>query len=235
MLTRFRPRLTYANLTATLALFIALGGGAYAAIRLPANSVGAAQIKNKAITPKKLAPNTMTLLKNASAPGPRGDPGPQGSAGVQGPKGDKGDPGLKGDKGDPGLKGDKGDAGTARAYAFGGGSGCGAPVSACTVERGKNVAYIIHVATGVYCVGVNGIDASAADSVAVVGIAKDYGNGAVQAASWRSNNSACVGSEFEVDTSVIGSVLVRNYDNSGTQQVGTSGSPVDAVFSILIP
>jgi hypothetical protein len=226
MLTRFRPRLTYANLTATLALFIALGGGAYAAIRLPANSVGAAQIKNKAITPKKLAPNTMTLLKNASAPGPRGDPGPQGAAGAQG---------AKGDRGDPGLKGDKGDAGTARAYGFGGGSGCGAPVSACTVERGKNVAYIIHVATGVYCVGVNGIDASAPDSVALVGIAKDYGNGAVQAASWRSNNSACVGSEFEVDTSVIGSVLVRNYNNTGTQQVGTSGSPVDAAFSILIP
>jgi hypothetical protein len=31
-----RPRLTYANVTATLALFLALGGGAYAATSLPA-------------------------------------------------------------------------------------------------------------------------------------------------------------------------------------------------------
>ena len=34
MLSRFRPRLTYANVTATLALFVALGGGAYAATQV---------------------------------------------------------------------------------------------------------------------------------------------------------------------------------------------------------
>ena len=34
-----RLRVTYANVTATLALFVALGGGAYAATALPANSV----------------------------------------------------------------------------------------------------------------------------------------------------------------------------------------------------
>lgn len=32
MLSRFRPRLTYANVTATLALVLAMGGGAYAAV-----------------------------------------------------------------------------------------------------------------------------------------------------------------------------------------------------------
>ena len=43
----FRSHVTYANVIATLALFIALGGGAYAAIRLPKNSVTAKQIKNR--------------------------------------------------------------------------------------------------------------------------------------------------------------------------------------------
>ena len=34
MLAHVRPRLTYANVTATLALFLALGGGAYAATQI---------------------------------------------------------------------------------------------------------------------------------------------------------------------------------------------------------
>jgi hypothetical protein len=46
---RFRLRITYANVTATLALFVALGGGAYAAAALPANSVGTKQLKKNAV------------------------------------------------------------------------------------------------------------------------------------------------------------------------------------------
>jgi hypothetical protein len=42
-----------ANVVAYLALFIALGGTSYAAIRLPAGSVGTRQIKNHSITPVK--------------------------------------------------------------------------------------------------------------------------------------------------------------------------------------
>jgi hypothetical protein len=44
---RFRP--TYANVIATLALFLALGGGAYAATQLASNSVGSQQIKTGSI------------------------------------------------------------------------------------------------------------------------------------------------------------------------------------------
>jgi hypothetical protein len=40
-----RQRLTYANVIATLALFLVLGGAAYAATQLPRNSVGTAQLK----------------------------------------------------------------------------------------------------------------------------------------------------------------------------------------------
>jgi hypothetical protein len=42
-----------ANLIAYLALFVALGGTSYAAITLPAGSVGARQIRNNSITPNK--------------------------------------------------------------------------------------------------------------------------------------------------------------------------------------
>ena len=40
-MSTFRSQLTYANVVATLALFLALGGGAYAATQLPKNSVAA--------------------------------------------------------------------------------------------------------------------------------------------------------------------------------------------------
>jgi hypothetical protein len=45
------------NVVAYIALFVALGGTSYAAIKLPANSVGTRQIKNHAITPIKLDPS----------------------------------------------------------------------------------------------------------------------------------------------------------------------------------
>jgi hypothetical protein len=45
-----------ANAIAYLALFVALGGTSYAAMSLPAGSVGARQIKNHVIAPVKLDP-----------------------------------------------------------------------------------------------------------------------------------------------------------------------------------
>lgn len=91
MLTRLRSCLSYANVMATIAVFVALGGGAYAAFRLPANSVGSRQLKNSAVTPKKVARATIKLFKGQKgAPGPQGDRGPQGAQGVQGLQGIQG-------------------------------------------------------------------------------------------------------------------------------------------------
>ena len=45
------------NAVAYVALFVALGGTSYAALKLPANSVGTQQIKNHSITPIKLDPS----------------------------------------------------------------------------------------------------------------------------------------------------------------------------------
>jgi hypothetical protein len=52
---KLRDRLTYANVMATIAVFIALGGASYAAIKLPKNSVGTKQIKKNAVKASEIA------------------------------------------------------------------------------------------------------------------------------------------------------------------------------------
>src|SRR4051812_13096453 len=54
MMARLRSRLTYANITATLALCLALTGGAYAALEIPPDSVGTKQLKKGAVARAKL-------------------------------------------------------------------------------------------------------------------------------------------------------------------------------------
>jgi hypothetical protein len=61
-----RRRFSFANITSILALFLALSTGAYAAITLPANSVGSRQLKSNAVTPSKLAARSVTSNKLAA-------------------------------------------------------------------------------------------------------------------------------------------------------------------------
>jgi hypothetical protein len=111
VMARERPRrrntrchLTYANVMATVAVFLALGGGAYAATALPRASVGRSQLRDHAVSRTKLAPwavDTRQLSHRAvtfsrlstgvrarllghptGPPGPKGDTGPRGPAGV---------------------------------------------------------------------------------------------------------------------------------------------------------
>jgi hypothetical protein len=58
-----RRRLNYANVMATVALFVALGGSAYAAIQLPKNSVGPKQLKKNAVTTAKVKNGAITGAK----------------------------------------------------------------------------------------------------------------------------------------------------------------------------
>lgn len=86
-------------LVALIALFVALGGGAYAALKLPKNSVGPAQLKKGAVTPPKLSAEARSALVTpgpAGATGPRGPDGPKGDAGPHGDAGPKGDTGPQG-------------------------------------------------------------------------------------------------------------------------------------------
>ena len=57
-----KPRLTYANVMATVAVFIALGGSAYA-FHLGKNSVGAKQLKKNAVTTAKIKNEAVTAAK----------------------------------------------------------------------------------------------------------------------------------------------------------------------------
>jgi hypothetical protein len=55
-----RRRLTFANVVSCIALFVALGGAAYAAGKLSKNSVGTKQIKNQAVTAAKIKKGAIT-------------------------------------------------------------------------------------------------------------------------------------------------------------------------------
>ena len=58
-----RPKLTYANVMATIAVFVALGGASYAAVKLPKNSVGSKQLKKNAVTTAKIPNEAVTAAK----------------------------------------------------------------------------------------------------------------------------------------------------------------------------
>ena len=58
------PKLTYANVTSTLCLFLLLGGGAaYAASHLGKNSVGTKQLKKNAVSTAKIKKEAVTAAK----------------------------------------------------------------------------------------------------------------------------------------------------------------------------
>ena len=85
---RLQGKLSYANVMATVAVFIALGGVSYAATQLPKNSVDTKQLKSGAVTMPKIAKDTQAAL-----------------AGAVGPKGEQGPPGIPGTPGAPGVPG----------------------------------------------------------------------------------------------------------------------------------
>jgi len=103
LLSKLRSNLNYANVMATIAVFMTLGGGAYAATKLPANSVGSKQIKSKAVTPAKVARGTVKLFK-----GQKGDNGTNGANGTNGRNGTDGTNGANGTNGRNGTDGTNG-------------------------------------------------------------------------------------------------------------------------------
>ena len=84
-----KDRLTYANVTATIALFVALGGTSYAAITLPRNSVGSAQIRTSAVTSSDVRDRSLGV-RDLALGARRSLKGAAGVAGPAGPKGEAG-------------------------------------------------------------------------------------------------------------------------------------------------
>lgn len=157
----FRERLSYANVAATAALFIALGGGAYAATlandsvkswhianghvktwdlqnhavegwKIADGAVGENQLRDGGVTEEKLA-------DGVAISGPEGPAGPQGEQGPAGPEGEQGEQGPQG------PEGPEGPAGTAKAYAR--------VTQTGSVAAGKNItdADVVRQDTGFYC------------------------------------------------------------------------------------
>ena len=102
------------NVIACVALIVSLAGSAYAAGVLPPLSVGTAQLKDGAVTSRKIKNGTLLRadFKAGQIPagprGPAGAPGPQGPAGPAGAAGARGAQGPQGSQGAPGAQGPPG-------------------------------------------------------------------------------------------------------------------------------
>jgi hypothetical protein len=112
---------------ALLALFVALGGTSVAASNalLPRNSVGTMQLRNGAVTKKKINKKTVRALRGNR--GARGAQGAQGAQGLQGVQGAQGVPG------------------TARAYGQ-------VHFLGTTFSRSKGVVSVSNPGPGKYCI-----------------------------------------------------------------------------------
>jgi hypothetical protein len=159
MFNRLRSSASYANVASTVALFLALGGVSYAAVTLPSNSVGTAQLKKHAVTLAKVSDGARSALKgqrgakgSAGATGAQGLTGAVGPAGALGPAGPQGQPGVQGPKGDQGIPGDPG---SARAY----GEVAIDPATGDPILRHtKGAPTMTHPTDGHYCLTVPGVD-----------------------------------------------------------------------------
>jgi hypothetical protein len=129
MLTRIRNRLTYANVTMTLALIFAMTGGAYAASKILITST------------KQIKPSVLKQLQGKAGP-----VGTQGTAGPTGPQGPAGKDGVNGKDGASGTSGANGES-VASAALSAGKEGCseggskftvgGKTTTACNGEKGE--------------------------------------------------------------------------------------------------
>ena len=86
--------LSPATVLAGIALLVALGGTSYAAIVLPANSVGTPQLKAGAVTSIKVKDRTLLARDFAAGQIPAGPAGPTGAPGAAGPAGPAGPAGA---------------------------------------------------------------------------------------------------------------------------------------------
>jgi hypothetical protein len=105
-------RLSYANVMATMAVFIALGGTSYAAVSLSKGSVRSKHIRDKDVRSADLAADAVTgrtvddgSLSAADFAAGTLLRGPAGEPGAAGPRGETGPPGEPGATGAPGLAG----------------------------------------------------------------------------------------------------------------------------------
>jgi hypothetical protein len=107
---------------ASVAVFIALGGSSYAALRITSANVVDGSLRGRDVKNESLGSRDIANLRakdfargelRAGPQGPRGERGPVGTQGARGSIGPSGPRGLKGDRGPAGLSGSVGPAGPA--------------------------------------------------------------------------------------------------------------------------
>lgn len=225
MVNKVFSRLNYANVMSTIAVFAALGGGAYAAVKLPKNSVGSAQIKSNAVTAAKVKDGSLTAKDFASRQLPAGSAGLKGDAGPQGPAGAAGKDGAAGTNGTDGAPG------TARAYGLVSSNG--------VLSRSKNVVAVTKPAAapaGTYCIE---LDASINTATTGLVVTSDYSSDSTtifspgsnaqdkSIAEWRSNANDCY--------LVPGTLEVRTAMHSFTAGALVGNVANDEPFFFLVP
>jgi hypothetical protein len=103
LLSKLRTRLTFANVVSVVALFVALGGSSYAAIKVTGrnvkdSSLTGRDVRNSSLTTADVKNGALLSRDFRAGQLPAGPPGPQGAIGETGP------PGPKGDEGEPATR-----------------------------------------------------------------------------------------------------------------------------------
>jgi hypothetical protein len=137
---------------AYLALFLALGGTSYAALKLPADSVGPRQLKAGAVSSPEV--KNRSLRAGDFAPGTL-------HSGLTGAMGSQGPAGARGPAGANGLDG------TARAYARVTPTCSGSPAE-CGFDLAKGITRVVRVNVGEYCITAPGLSSQAVRPVTTV-------------------------------------------------------------------
>jgi hypothetical protein len=119
-----------------LALFVALGGTAYAGATLPRDSVDTRQLRDGAVTSVKVKDRSLVESDFKEGELPRGKRGAKGERGERGPRGKRG---AKGERGRRGRRGAEGAAGatnvTVRTAPLTAAAGAAEATAACTGEE----------------------------------------------------------------------------------------------------
>jgi hypothetical protein len=174
-----------------IALFVALGGTSYAALKIPRNSVGSPQVINGSLQKGDLSTKAVAALK-----------GNRGAAGAQGAQGSPGPAGATGAVGATGPAGAAGAAGTARAYAE-----VDSTTPSLVTARTKNITAVARPSTGTYCLTpAAGIDPRAVAIVATEDFALSPVDGIVQVTG---TGVDCPAGQLEVQTDDTGGFLVN--------------------------
>lgn len=107
MLAGLRRHVTYANVMATVALFVALGGVSYATLKLERNSVKARHIAPNAVRASEIAKRSVGTeeVSNGSLLSEDFRIAPRGVRGARGDRGSTGPPGARGPAGPHGTDG----------------------------------------------------------------------------------------------------------------------------------